>query len=86
MPIYEYELRKGPGCDYCRNSFEIQQSIKDKPLTKCPECGSDVEKIISSFSIGHKNLLTSSNLREHGFTRLKKLDKGKYLKEGFGGE
>lgn len=38
MPIYEYE---------CENlhRFEKWQSIKDDPLTECPDCGKPVRKI-----------------------------------------
>ncbi|MBL9091431.1 MAG: zinc ribbon domain-containing protein [Planctomycetaceae bacterium] len=32
MPTYDYE------CDACGHKFEQFQSIKDEPLTKCPEC------------------------------------------------
>lgn len=31
MPIYNYK------CDTCGNTFEIKQSINDKPLEFCPE-------------------------------------------------
>jgi putative FmdB family regulatory protein len=33
MPTYEYE------CDACSHKFEELQSISEKPLKKCPECG-----------------------------------------------
>ena len=33
MPTYQYE------CDVCGHSFEILQSMLDKKLKKCPECG-----------------------------------------------
>jgi putative FmdB family regulatory protein len=33
MPTYEYV------CDSCGHQFEQFQSIKDKPLRKCPKCG-----------------------------------------------
>lgn len=35
MPTYQYE------CDACDHSFEILQSMLDKKLKKCPECGQD---------------------------------------------
>lgn len=34
MPTYDYE------CGSCGHDLEIMQSIKDKPLNKCPKCGS----------------------------------------------
>jgi len=33
MPTYEYR------CDNCQHEFEQFQSIKAKPIRKCPECG-----------------------------------------------
>ncbi len=33
MPTYEY------ACDACGHEFETFQSIKARPLKKCPECG-----------------------------------------------
>ena len=44
MPIYEYE------CGRC-GSFEHSQSISDKPLSRCPSCGSrKVKRLISASS------------------------------------
>ena len=42
MPTYKYE------CDSCGHNFEKFQSIVDKPLKKCPECGKEVKKIITA--------------------------------------
>ena len=33
MPTYEY------ACRACGHRFETVQSMKDEPLTVCPECG-----------------------------------------------
>ncbi len=43
MPIYEYE------CPKC-GSFEYEQSIKDDPLKRCPDCRRKVTKQISRSS------------------------------------
>ncbi len=32
MPTYQYE------CSFCEHKFEINQGIKAKKLTRCPEC------------------------------------------------
>jgi putative FmdB family regulatory protein len=40
MPTYEYE------CTKCGHTFEVMQSIKDKPLSRCPECKSAVRRVI----------------------------------------
>lgn len=45
MPNYEYE------CDSCQHQFEIQQSMMDKKLTDCPECGKpDLHRLIGAGS------------------------------------
>lgn len=33
VPTYQYQ------CEMCNHSFEILQSMMDKKLKKCPECG-----------------------------------------------
>lgn len=41
MPTYEYE------CGACGHRFEKFQSMTEKPIRKCPECGKDkTERII----------------------------------------
>jgi len=42
MPTYEYE------CQKCHHTFERFQSIKDKPLSRCPECRGKLKKLIGS--------------------------------------
>lgn len=39
MPIYEYK------CSNC-GKFELTQSIKDNPLTHCPTCNAEVQRLI----------------------------------------
>jgi len=41
MPTYEYK------CQSCGLTFEKFQSMKDKPLGKCPECDGKVQRLIS---------------------------------------
>ena len=48
MPIYEYELTNSSnGCQRCQQRFEIIQGIEDDPLSRCPECGAKIKKVIS---------------------------------------
>lgn len=42
MPTYEYE------CAKCKKNFEIFQSIKDQPLTKCPTCKGKVKQLLGT--------------------------------------
>jgi putative FmdB family regulatory protein len=41
MPLYEYQ------CKSCQNRFELRQKFSDSPASICPECGGEVEKLIS---------------------------------------
>ncbi len=47
MPLYEYEC---PDC----GRFELIQKFSDAPLTHCPRCGKDVEKLLSAPAIQFK--------------------------------
>ena len=42
MPTYEYECRR------CSHAFEAFQSMTDKPLRTCPECGGPVRRLIGA--------------------------------------
>lgn len=42
MPTYDYECKK------CAYRFEAFQSIKDKPIRKCPECKGSVKRLIGT--------------------------------------
>ena len=44
MPIYEYR------CHKCGQMTEMMQKFSDAPLTRCPQCGGKVSKIISNCS------------------------------------
>jgi len=41
MPTYEYR------CKECGWTFERFQSMRDKPLEKCPKCDGSVQRLIS---------------------------------------
>lgn len=42
MPTYDYK------CEHCKNTFEFFQSMKDDPMTLCPECGhEELKKLVS---------------------------------------
>ncbi len=45
MPTYDYE------CNACEHTFELFQSITDKHIRKCPECGKlKVKRLIGTGS------------------------------------
>jgi putative FmdB family regulatory protein len=46
MPTYDYK------CNNCNNTFEFFQSMKDDPMTLCPECGHEALKKLVSMPAG----------------------------------
>jgi putative FmdB family regulatory protein len=74
MPVYEYEHTEPP-CSIGR-IFEVTQSLKERPLGKCPNCGRSIKKLISL--VGLSLPKTNSELRDLGFTKLVKRDDGIY--------
>ena len=48
MPVYEYK------CSKCSSQFEKRQKFSDPPVKTCPDCGGNVEKMISSTSFSLK--------------------------------
>ena len=44
MPIYEYV------CDDCGKRCEVIHKITDQPLSVCPDCGGNMQKLISQTS------------------------------------
>lgn len=48
MPQYEY------GCTKCQHRFELRQKFSDPPATECPECGGQVQKLISQAAFSLK--------------------------------
>jgi len=74
MPIYEYEHVKR-ACKLGK-VFDFKQSLTDDPLTRCPQCGGAVQKIISKISFSCPK--SNSELRDLGFTKLVKRDDGVY--------
>lgn len=48
MPLYEYQCKK------CHSLTERIQKFSDDPLTICPHCGGELEKLISASSVRFK--------------------------------
>lgn len=77
MPIYAYQaIKDSESCDYCRNGFEIMQSIKEDRLTACPKCGSSIHRLL--YAVGIATPHTNTELKNLGFTKLVKRDDGVY--------
>lgn len=82
MPTYVYEIldKKGNGTG---RTFEFVQSMKDDALTKHPETGEPVRRVITAPNIAGqwsdmkaKSALSNKNLERLGFTKYEKRGKG----------
>ena len=80
MPIYVYGAT-GKGCEHCGAGFECMQAMSAEPLEVCPACGCKVHRVPVPFSAGKGSELTNSNLRSHGFQKLRRNDEGGYTRE-----
>ena len=84
MPIYCYRADdRENACDHCRETFEIVQKMSEEALTRCPQCGAVIGRIVTTF-YSHTNktkeMLSDKNLKEKGFTKLVREEKGVYRK------
>jgi putative FmdB family regulatory protein len=48
MPLYSYV------CKQCEHAFDVQQSLSDAALTKCPECGGELRKVFGNVGVTFK--------------------------------
>jgi putative FmdB family regulatory protein len=76
MPTYEYV------CKSCGHLFEIVQSMKDDPLTECPQCGGELRKVFTAPAIAFKG----SGFYATDARRAASGAKGKDAKPSSGGE
>jgi predicted nucleic acid-binding Zn ribbon protein len=56
--------------------FEQRQSMTERPLERCPQCGGPVGKRVSRINISTPR--TNSELKDLGFTKLVRRDDGVY--------
>lgn len=85
MPTYEYQATDpSAGCEQCRDRFEVRQSMADDALTACPSCGKPIRRMISVVGISTQqstqSMLSDSNLKSKGFTKLVNEGNGKFRK------
>lgn len=74
MPVYQYEHCDAP-CG-AGAVVEVRQSIGDAPLKVCPQCGKAVRKILPLIHVSTPR--GNSALKDMGFTKLVRRDKGVY--------
>jgi putative FmdB family regulatory protein len=79
MPVHEYQaVKKAESCGHCIERFEVVQKISDPPVSRCPECGAPVKRLISAPSIGASRSGFDQRAKSAGFHKLEKLGKGEY--------
>lgn len=84
MPLYEYAVIKPDGSH--GKTFEVLQRLGEPALTKHPETGEPVERIISTINGPMppgdriKGDISNKNLEKQGFTKYQKTADGKYEK------
>jgi putative FmdB family regulatory protein len=72
MPTYEYECRK------CGCRFERFQSMREKPLSQCPECRGRVKRLLGTGAgfIFKGSGFYSTDYRSSGYREAAKKDTG----------
>lgn len=48
MPTYSY------ACKACGHTFDVQQSINDAALEKCPKCAGELKKVYGNVGVTFK--------------------------------
>lgn len=83
MPTYVYQIINKDGSD--GDTFEVVQKMSDAPLTKHPETGQPVRRVIQAPNIAgqhsDKQKLSNKNLDRLGFTKYERAGDGKYEKK-----
>jgi hypothetical protein len=86
MPLYDYEIINPDGSS--GDQFEVFQSMSEPPLTKHPETGQPVRRVLSAPAIGGKwsdgamarSVADDKKLDRLGFTKYVKSGDGTYEK------
>jgi putative FmdB family regulatory protein len=82
MPFYEYTSNSEAGCPHCSEGFTVLQKLQDPPLSRCPQCGNDIRRLISPPNVvsGKAHMLKTSSIEKAGFTQYRKIGQGVYEK------
>ena len=86
MPLYDYETINADGSP--GEQFELFQRMADAPLTKHPETGQPIRRVLSAPAVGGKwsdsamgrNMADDKKLDRLGFTKYVKSGDGTYEK------
>lgn len=84
MPLYEYAIVNADGSH--GETFEVLQRLGEPALTKHPQTGEPVERLISASSVPRpapdriRGDISDKNLERQGFTKYQKTSTGRYEK------
>ena len=87
MPVYVYRVvrpNKSAGAKESDETFEVIQSMSDAPLTRHPETGEPVERVITAPHVA-SGKLGNAYLSNAGFTKYKRMSDGTYERQAGGG-
>ena len=88
MPVYVYRVvRPNPSADDTSSSdetFEVTQSMHDPPLTRHPETGQPVERVLTAPHIA-AGRAGDAQIANAGFTKYKRMSDGTYERQAGGG-
>lgn len=82
MPVYVYRIIQPDNSP--ERTFEIRQLMSDPPLTKHPETGEPVERVITAPNIS-SDKLGNASIAGSGMTKYVKTSDGTYERQAGGG-
>jgi predicted nucleic acid-binding Zn ribbon protein len=82
MPIYVYEVIREDGSS--GEQFELHQSMADEPLTRHPQTGEPVRRVLQAPFIGGQWSDSAMNRSVNNDSKLERLGFTKYVKSGDG--
>ena len=83
MPVYVYRVLRPDSVDGSaaeEQTFEVRQSIHDPPLTRHPETGEPVERVICAPNIA-SGRMGDAALSNAGFTKYQRMSDGTYQRQ-----
>ena len=82
MPTYVYRIVRSPHDprEAPEETFEVRQSMRDAPLTRHPETGEPVERVICAPNIA-AGKMGDAALGNAGFTKYKRMSDGTYQRQ-----
>jgi predicted nucleic acid-binding Zn ribbon protein len=80
MPLYVYRVIRKANDSRGEETFEVRQQMSDPPLTKHPETGEPVERVLMPPNIS-VNKLGNASLSSAGLTKYVKTSDGSYERQ-----